>query len=69
MVAANNVIISPGPVFSLGGGLDKFVRLPWTRPANELQDAVERIAIAWHRIEQHGHHGHPTPTHGRFIVV
>jgi DNA-binding transcriptional MocR family regulator len=52
-VAESRVVISPGPVFSPSGGLDSFVRLPWTRPAAELQEAVERIAAAWRRI------GHP----------
>ncbi|KQW53643.1 GntR family transcriptional regulator [Nocardioides sp. Root1257] len=41
------VIIAPGPVFAAEGGLDRFVRIPWTRPANELTDAVRRIADAW----------------------
>ena len=41
------VIVSPGPVFAVQGGLDGFVRLPWTRPVDELEDAVTRLAAAW----------------------
>jgi DNA-binding transcriptional MocR family regulator len=41
------VIIAPGPVFAAEGGLDSFVRIPWTRPADELTEAVRRIADAW----------------------
>ncbi|MGI8523399.1 MAG: PLP-dependent aminotransferase family protein [Nocardioides sp.] len=41
------VVVSPGPVFALGGGLDTFVRIPWTRPPDELRLAVSRIAEAW----------------------
>jgi DNA-binding transcriptional MocR family regulator len=41
------VVVSPGPVFAVGGGLDSFVRIPYTRPAEELDDAVDRIADAW----------------------
>ncbi|GAA4726783.1 PLP-dependent aminotransferase family protein [Nocardioides endophyticus] len=41
------VIIAPGPVFAAEGGLDRFVRIPWTRPADELTEAVRRIAGAW----------------------
>ena len=41
------VIISPGPVFAAEGGLDSFVRVPFTRPAEELRQAVGRIARAW----------------------
>ena len=31
------VIVAPGPVFAAEGGLDRFVRIPWTRPADELE--------------------------------
>ncbi|MBZ5737148.1 MocR-like transcription factor YczR [Nocardioides mangrovi] len=41
------VIIAPGPVFAAEGGLDTFVRIPWTRPVDELTEAVRRIADAW----------------------
>ncbi|HTW16476.1 MAG TPA: PLP-dependent aminotransferase family protein [Nocardioides sp.] len=41
------VIVAPGPVFAVGGGLDRFVRIPWTRPAPELTEAVRRLADAW----------------------
>jgi DNA-binding transcriptional MocR family regulator len=41
------VIIAPGPVFAAEGGLDSFVRIPWTRPVDELTEAVSRIADAW----------------------
>ena len=26
------VIVAPGPVFAVEGGLDRFVRIPWTPP-------------------------------------
>ena len=41
------VIVAPGPVFAAEGGLDRFVRIPWTRPVDELEDAVDRLAQAW----------------------
>ncbi|MEQ4497631.1 PLP-dependent aminotransferase family protein [Nocardioides kribbensis] len=41
------VLVAPGPVFAADGGLDRFVRLPWSRPAAELDDAVARLAEAW----------------------
>jgi DNA-binding transcriptional MocR family regulator len=40
-------IIAPGPVFAAEGGLDTFVRIPWTRPPEELHEAVRRIGSAW----------------------
>ncbi|MDQ1105018.1 DNA-binding transcriptional MocR family regulator [Nocardioides zeae] len=44
------VAIAAGPQFATGGGLDRFVRLPWTRPPHELDLAVERLAAAWDRV-------------------
>jgi len=29
------------------GGFDSFVRIPYTRPTDELRDAVDRLAEAW----------------------
>ena len=39
--------MSPGPVFGIDGGFDSFVRIPFTRPEDELRDAVDRLAAAW----------------------
>lgn len=41
------VSITPGPVFAVGGGFDRFVRLPWARPVEDLVEAVGRLAGAW----------------------
>ena len=41
------VVVAAGPVFAVEGGLDHFVRIPWTRPADELTEAVSRLAAAW----------------------
>jgi DNA-binding transcriptional MocR family regulator len=68
-VAQSHVVISPGPVFSPSGGLDSFVRLPWTRPVTELQDAVERIAGAWRRIKGHGRSATQSGAYPRVIVA
>jgi DNA-binding transcriptional MocR family regulator len=43
----HGVVVSPGPVFAVEGGLDRFVRLPWARSAEELDTAVDRLAAAW----------------------
>jgi len=66
-VAASRVALTPGPVFSPGGGLDTFVRLPWTRPEAELRDAVERIAAAWHRLEADGQQTGVSRTRARAV--
>ena len=41
------VIVAPGPVFAPEGGLDRFVRIPYTRPVAELERAVDALAEAW----------------------
>ncbi|WP_435742596.1 PLP-dependent aminotransferase family protein [Nocardioides sp. SYSU DS0663] len=46
----HGVIVAPGPVFAVSGGLDRFVRIPWTRPGPELEEAVRRLATAWHVV-------------------
>ncbi|WP_028658993.1 PLP-dependent aminotransferase family protein [Nocardioides insulae] len=44
------VVVAPGPVFAAEGGLDRFVRVPWTRPAEELRAAVTLLAEAWELV-------------------
>lgn len=39
--------IAPGPVFAVEGGLERFIRLPWSRPADELRTAVDVLADSW----------------------
>jgi DNA-binding transcriptional MocR family regulator len=48
---ALGVIVSPGPVFAVEGGLDRFVRIPWTRPPDELREAVARLSRAWATVD------------------
>jgi DNA-binding transcriptional MocR family regulator len=46
----HDVAVSPGPVFSLEGGLDSFVRIPYTRPEDDLLLAADRLAQAWDAV-------------------
>jgi DNA-binding transcriptional MocR family regulator len=46
----HGVIVAPGPVFAIEGGLDRFLRIPWTRPPDELAAAVEVLAKAWSTV-------------------
>jgi DNA-binding transcriptional MocR family regulator len=48
------VFIAPGPAFAAEGGLDRFVRIPWTRPADDLTEAVRRLAAAWEVVAVRG---------------
>ncbi len=43
----HDVLIAAGPSFAPEGGLDRFVRLPYTQPAHVLTDAVARLGLAW----------------------
>lgn len=45
--AGRDVVIVPGPAFAPEGGLDRFLRLPYTSPPHVLEDAIARIAVAW----------------------
>jgi DNA-binding transcriptional MocR family regulator len=40
------VRVAPGPRFGADGTMERFLRLPFTLPADELADAVHRLAIA-----------------------
>src|SRR6478735_5751420 len=51
---ARGVIVAPGPVFAAEGGLDHFVRIPWSRPVDELELAASRLAAAWDTVWQDG---------------
>ncbi len=41
------VHVAPGPVFSVEGGSDAWLRIPYAKPEAELLLAVERLARAW----------------------
>ncbi len=41
------VMVTPGPVFAPLGGLGRYVRVPWTRPATELRQAARVLGQAW----------------------
>jgi DNA-binding transcriptional MocR family regulator len=44
------VVVAPGPVFALEGGLDHFLRIPWSRPPEELEAAVAVLAESWDAV-------------------
>ena len=37
-------------MFAIDGGLDSFVRIPYSRPVSDLRDAVDRLAEAWSSV-------------------
>jgi DNA-binding transcriptional MocR family regulator len=49
-VRAQGVLLSAGPRFSVDGGHDRHLRLPFTAPADDLRAAVDVLAEAWPRV-------------------
>ncbi len=47
------VVVAPGPVFAVEGGLDRHVRIPWTASPDDLTEAVRRLAAAWEHVSTH----------------
>jgi DNA-binding transcriptional MocR family regulator len=45
------VWLAPGPVFAVHGGLERFIRIPWTRPVDELEAAVRILAATWEETQ------------------
>ena len=46
----DGVHVVPGPVFGVEGGLDHWLRLPYTKPEERLVDAARQLARAWARV-------------------
>lgn len=47
LVERAGVHIVPGPVFSVEGGFDSWLRIPYTKPQDDLEAAVAHLARAW----------------------
>ena len=46
------VIVAPGPAFAVEGGLDRYLRIPWTLRPGILREAVDRLATAWDLVQE-----------------
>lgn len=46
------VRLAPGPRFGLDGTLERFIRVPFTLPADDLTEAVRRIASVRHDLDR-----------------
>src|SRR4030095_7025122 len=46
------VRLAPGPRFGLDGTLERFVRLPFTLPEDDLVEAVRRIASVRYALDR-----------------
>lgn len=56
----HGVTIAAGPRFGVGGAFERHLRLPYTLPADQLTEAVRRLARA-HRALTRGATGSHTP--------
>jgi DNA-binding transcriptional MocR family regulator len=66
--AGRDVIVVPGPSFAPEGGLDRFLRIPFTAPPHVLEDAIGRLAVAWHDAPR-GVMGGRVPRNGPTLVA
>jgi DNA-binding transcriptional MocR family regulator len=55
------VRLAPGPRFGLDGTLERFLRLPFTLPADDLTEAVRRIASVRHDLDRSSRPAWRTP--------
>ncbi len=60
----HGLLLAPGPSFAPDGGLERFVRLPYTHAPERLTTAVDRLAEAWQDAQRHR-----TTTGGRSPLV
>jgi DNA-binding transcriptional MocR family regulator len=67
--ARHDVHLAPGPAFAAAGGLDRFVRIPFTLPPPQLEEAVRRIAAAWAVVADRPATGLRTDAGGRVMVA
>jgi len=42
--------LPPGPRFGVDGSLERFVRIPYALPEDQLAEAIELLARAWHAV-------------------
>ena len=57
------MLLASGPSFAPEGGLDRFVRLPYTIEPQDLTEGVRRIALAYDQLR-----GTSSPRKGAMIA-
>jgi len=46
------VRLAAGPRFGVDGAFERFIRLPYSLPESVLEDAAQRLALAWHAVTE-----------------
>jgi DNA-binding transcriptional MocR family regulator len=54
LAAQSGVAIVPGSRFGVDGTLERFLRVPYALPPEQLDDAVRRLASAWAQLDRSG---------------
>ena len=54
LAAPAGVIIVPGSRFGVDGTLERFLRIPFALPPEQLDEAVRRLAAVWHQLDRTG---------------
>ena len=44
--------LAAGPRFGVDGAFERYIRLPFSLPEPTLEDAAERLALAWHAVTE-----------------
>jgi DNA-binding transcriptional MocR family regulator len=63
------VVVAPGPLFAVEGGLDRHVRIPWTASPEDLTEAVRRLAAAWEHVSSDAARPATRSAAGRVMVA
>jgi DNA-binding transcriptional MocR family regulator len=50
--AQHGVQLVPGSRFGVDGTLERFLRIPYALPAEQLREGVRRLARAWERLDR-----------------
>jgi DNA-binding transcriptional MocR family regulator len=48
------VVVVPGSRFGIDGTLERFLRLPYSLPADRIEEAVRRLAGVWAQLDRSG---------------
>ncbi|MGI8679049.1 MAG: PLP-dependent aminotransferase family protein [Jatrophihabitans sp.] len=51
LAAQAGVVVVPGSRFGVDGTLERFLRLPYSLPIRQLEDAVRRLARVWSQLD------------------
>jgi DNA-binding transcriptional MocR family regulator len=54
LAAQAGVVVVPGSRFGVDGTLERFLRLPYALPADQLVEAVRRLAGVWRQLDGSG---------------